>query len=386
MISKASTSSFVSTVSRVAVFVFVASALGACSLNEKIDEYARIDYKSSGKLPPLDIPPDLASPRGDGRFDMPAGRDTARTASERGRVAATPSSGQSLVLPAVQGVRMERSGSERWLVTSLTPEQLWPLLREFWQESGFIVETESPQTGIVETDWAENRAKLPLDVIRRTLGKVFDSVYSTGERDKFRTRIDRGPEGTEIHITHRGMVEVYSTTDKDQTVWQPRPSDPELEVEFLRRLMVKLGATQEAAMQASQAPTPAAANVRLVGEGGTKVLEIDEDFDRAWRQIGLALDRGGFTVDDRDRSQGLYFVRYIDPEAQARRANSKPGFLGRIFGGKTQEEISQQFRLKAESAGSGTQVSVLDREGKTPTGIDADTASKILALLQEELR
>lgn len=381
------TKTSVSIITRLVVAASTLAALGACSLNEYIAEKSTVDYKSAGKLPSLDIPPDLASPRSDNRFTVPDRASGDRTASgfERSRGAARPA-GSGSVLPAVQGVTMERSGNERWLVTGLSPDQLWPLLGEFWQESGFIVATSSPETGILETDWAENRAKLPLDIIRRTLGRAFDTLYSTGERDKFRTRVERGRDGTEIYITHRGMVEVYTDSTKEQTIWQPRPRDPELEVEFMRRLMVKLGATSESAAQAAAEPAQKAARARLVGEGADQRLEIAEGFDRAWRQVGLALDRGGFTVDDRDRSNGLYFVRYIDPEAQARQASSKPGFLSRMFGAGKEEEISQQFRLLLVDSGAMTRLTVLDREGKPPAGIDQTTASRILSLLREQLQ
>jgi outer membrane protein assembly factor BamC len=373
---------------RLLALAVAVSTLAACSINEYLDERSKIDYKSAGKLPPLDIPPDLASPRGDGRFAIPERGAEARTASgfERSRAAAQGTRATT-VLPTTPGVRMERLGTDRWLVTDLSPDQVWPLLREFWQESGFIVQIESPETGIIETDWAENRAKIPLDFIRRTIGKALDQLYSTGERDKFRTRIERGPNGTEIYVSHRGMIEVYSTREQDQTMWQPRPSEPELEIEFMRRMMVKLGIPQERAQEAATAAgTPASTRAKLVAEGEQARVEIAESFDRAWRQIGLALDRGGFTVDDRDRSRGLYFVRYIDPEAQAKAANARPGFFSRMFGTKKEEQVSQQFQLKADATGNGTVVTVRDREGKAVTGIDRATASKILTLLHEQLK
>ena len=373
---------------RLGALAVAVSALGACSINEYLDERSRIDYQSAGKLPPLDIPPDLASPRGDGRFTIPDRASDARTASgfERGRAAAQGARATT-VLPATPGVRMERQGVDRWLVTDLSPDQVWPMLREFWQESGFIVQTESPETGIIETDWAENRAKIPLDFVRRTIGRALDQLYSTGERDKFRTRVERGPNGTEIYVSHRGMIEVYSNRDQDQTMWQPRPSEPELEIEFMRRMMVKLGAPQESAGEAvAAAGAPASARAKLVAEGDQPRVEIAESFDRAWRQIGLALDRGGFTVDDRDRSRGLYFVRYIDPEAQAKAANARPGFFSRMFGTKKEELASRQFQLRADAAGNGTVVTVLDGDGKAVSGIDRETAAKILTLLHEQLK
>jgi outer membrane protein assembly factor BamC len=368
----------------------LAASVAGCGINQAIEDRTRVDYKSSAqRLPPLDIPPDLISPKGDTRFSLPAQSEAERTATgfERSRAAKAPvKSDKVLPLPANATVRMERSGGQRWLVTSLNPDELWPLLREFWIESGFILQSESPEIGIMETDWAENRAKIQQDFIRRALGRMLDSLYSTGERDKFRTRIDRGGDGTEIFITHRGMVEVYASAAEDSTVWQPRPSDPELEIEFLRKLMVKISGEQSVS---DSRPAPVAVrpdrDVRLFAQGAEPRLEIADGFDRAWRRVGVALDRGGFTVDDRDRSKGLYFIRYMDPEAKARQDSSRPGVFGRMFGGKKEESISQQFRLVVAGAGATTRVTVLDREGKAPTGIDLTTASRILTLLDAQM-
>ncbi|HQY28656.1 MAG TPA: outer membrane protein assembly factor BamC, partial [Burkholderiaceae bacterium] len=259
------------------------------------------------------------------------------------------------------------------------------VVRDFWRESGLGVKTESPETGIIETDWAENRAKLPLDFIRRTIGRALDDVYSTGERDMFRTRLEKAGNATEIFISHRGMVEVYTSAAQERTVWQPRPGDPELEAEFLQRLMLKFapaGGTQAAA--AASATTERA---RLVDSGATQALDVREGFDRAWRRVGLALDRGGFTVEDRDRAQGLYYVRYIDPEVEGGRVAAKPGFLGRLFGtAKTRSDASQQFRIKVEGSGEQSQVTVQAPDGKPVGDVDRRTAGRILALLYEQLK
>jgi outer membrane protein assembly factor BamC len=370
----------------------LAIALSACGITETINEKNKIDYKSSTKAPKstLEIPPDLTNPRNDERYAIPERGGEQRTLSgfQRGQAAErAPTEGR--LLPAVEGVRVERAGNQRWLVVKLPADRVWPVVREFWQESGFIVQTELPEAGILETDWAENRAKLPQDPIRNTIGKVFDSIYSTGERDKFRTRLERNPEGTEIYITHRGMVEVYSTERKDATVWQPRPSDPELEAEFLRRLMVKFGAederTRQVATRASGPSTPERA--RLVNDPAGAKVEIAEGFDRAWRRVGLALDRGGFTVEDRDRSQGMYFVRYIDPEIEAQ-SGGKPGFFARLFSSGSKDPVSsRQYRVRVAASGETSSVSVQTREGQ-PVSSEADlkTAGKMMALLHEQLK
>ena len=223
--------------------------------------------------------------------------------------------------------RIERLGNDRWLSTTLTPEQIFPQVRTFWKDNGFNLVQDRPEAGILETDWAENRAKLPQDFLRSTIGKVLDSAYSTGELDKFTTRVERTATGSDVFITHRGMAEVYVGQRNDSTVWQPRPGDPQLEAAFLARLMVKLGAKEEQARAtvAAATTTPSApARARLVEGQPTPTLQLDDNFDRAWRRVGIALDRSGFTVEDRDRGQGVYFVRYVDPASAGR---EEPSFF-----------------------------------------------------------
>ncbi|MBM3372696.1 MAG: outer membrane protein assembly factor BamC, partial [Betaproteobacteria bacterium] len=210
--------------------------LGACGSMEMPTK--KVDYKSTTRLPSLEIPPDLARPGSDDRFVLPENPKGSATLSELNKQRVSrPQSGSGGVLPKIDDVRLERAGTQRWLVVKGNPEQLWPLVREFWQESGFIVNLEIPEAGVMETEWTENRAKIPESGLRGFIGRVVDGLYSTSERDKYRTRLERGsePGTTEIYISHRGMEEVYITEGKDQLRWQPRKPDPELEAEFLRR-------------------------------------------------------------------------------------------------------------------------------------------------------
>jgi outer membrane protein assembly factor BamC len=279
-------------------------------------------------------------------------------------------------------VHIERAGSQRWLVVKQTPEQIWPQLQAFWPSVGFTVETENAQTGIMETNWNENRAKIPQDIIRRTIGRVFDSAYSTGERDKFRTRLERRPDGsTEIYISHRGAEEVLVGPQKETTTWTVRPSDPGLEAEFLGRLMAQLtGATNaKDVKQATAAVVNAVPDAQHAKLENGKVV-VDEGFDRAWRRVGLALDRVGFTVEDRDRVQGIYFVRYVDPDNV-----NKAGFLSKLFGGDDKNKEAQRYRVLVSAVPSATtsDVSVQTNDGKPETSA---TGAKILKLLVDELK
>ena len=342
------------------------AALAACTVLEG----DKIDYKSASKGVSLEVPPDLDQLSRDSRYAIPGGAVTASSFQSGQAVPGMPTAASTL-----GDVRVERAGTQRWLVINRSADQLWNPVREFWQENGFLLTLDQANLGIMETDWAENRAKIPQDFIRNTLGKLIDSVYSTSERDRFRTRLERSASGgTEIYISHRGMIEVYNNAQKDQTVWQPRPTDPELEAEFLRRLMVKLGVPQEQsnALVASGAAKPTS---RMTMVGSTPVVQVDEGFDRAWRRVGLTLDRTGFTVEDRDRSQGTYFVRYVEPSADRR----ERGFFAKLFGPSEKAVPPLKYRIALKSQGESTTVSVLNADGAPETSANAQRIVQVIA-------
>ena len=364
----------------------LALALAGCSSLENLMSGDKIDYRTTGtKTNGLEVPPDLTQLARDSRYAQPSGSVSASTFQAPQPANAAPVA-QSVAPQTLGAVRFERSGNQRWLATSMAPEQLWPQLQSFWADRGFKLVVNQADAGVMETEWAENRAKLPQDIIRNTVGRVFDSLYSTGERDKFRTRVERGPNGTEVYITHRGMVEVYSNQLKDQTVWQPREADPQLEAELLSRLMVKLGAKDEAAKSvvASAATVPSAApRARVLASAGASGLQVDDSFERAWRRVGLALDRSGFTVEDRDRSQGVYFIRYVDPATAGR---DEPGFLSKLFsfGSKNPNEGGPtRYRVVVKGDATASTVTVQNGQGAPENG---EAGQRIVKLLVEDLK
>lgn len=352
------------------------SVLAGCSTVRDAMEGERIDYKSSGtKGPSLDVPPDLSQLSRETRYVVP-GAAVSASSYQVGQ----PTQTVATAAATVGDVRVERAGTQRWLVINRPADKLWDPVRTFWLEGGFLLAQDQENLGIMETDWAENRAKLPQDFIRNTLGKVFDSLYSTGERDKFRTRLERRPDGgTEVYISHRGMVEVVTGGKSggagDSTVWQPRPADPELESEFLRRLMVKLGVTQEQSKALVAAGVTTRQTSRVAAVNNLPVVQIDEGFERAWRRVGLALDRTGFTVEDRDRSQGTYFVRYVEPLTDKR----EPGFFSKLFSGSTPVVKPLKYRISLKSQGENTTVSVLNEQGAPESSANAQRIVQVIA-------
>ena len=372
-----------------------AAALAGCGV---LSGDPKIDYRAAATPQRgLDVPPELSPLPRDDRFTIPdrpgVASASAAAAARTPAAAAAATTAAVAVTPASSSARIERSGGQRWLAVDVSPEQAYSVVREFFPALGLKIEREDAQLGIVETTWAENRAKLPQDIIRRTLGRLIDGLYSTGEQDKFRARVERtGKNTAEIYITHRGMIEVYTSNAQDNTRWQPRPTDPELEAEMLQRLMNRFAAAAPApavavaaAAGATAAPAAAPAAVpqvaKVVQADKEARIEVNEPFDRAWRRVGVGLDRGGFTVEDRDRAKGIYFVRYLDPDYEARERD-KQGFFSKIFGQDFKVD-AQQFRVFLQAAGEVTRVSVQSRDGTPETG---PTAAKIIKQLNEQLR
>lgn len=365
---------------RIALGGLFISIMGGCStVNNTSPDYGA-DYKKSTTEQPLEIPPDLIGsthieeqmvvpPPSDGTTtfsDYNSGQTTTRTRQ--------PTSGIN-VLPVASKVQIKRDGNIRWLVLPGEPNNLWPQVKQFWLKQGFTLKLENPRIGIMETEWAENRADIPQDGIRKYLGKILDMVYSASTRDKFRVRLERGSIAgtTELYLIHRGAEEVAKG---DDWVWQSRPSDPELEAEMLNRLMVFVGMEKEQAdtLLATIEDKPVS-RAQLMHTDQIHLV-VQEDFARTWRRTGIALDRIGFTVEDRDRSRGMYFIRYIDPES-----DKEKGFFASWFGGDSTPN-NQEYRILLTDEALTTHIVVLNNQEQRDT---SKTAEKILTLLQEQL-
>jgi outer membrane protein assembly factor BamC len=367
----------------------LAVALSGCS-GSSLFSGDRVDYRSaSTKINPLEVPPDLAQLTRDGRYQSQTQQRGVISASTlpAGAPTAIRTAAPASVAPGSLGdFKVEKDEHRRWLSVPKSPEQVWPQIVSFWQDLGFTLVKNDASAGVMETNWAENRAKLPQDIIRKAIGSVLDSAYSTGEMDQYRTRVERTDTGSEIFITHRGMLEVYTSPLNDSTKWQSRPADEQMESEMLARLLVRLGATETVARNAVDNPvsaTPQKERARVLAGKPGATLEVDDGLDRAWRRVGIALDRSGFTVEDRDRAAGLYFVRYVDPTTAGQEASK--GFFAKLLnlsGGDT-SAAAVKYQVSLKSDGSKTLVSVLNSQGAPDA---SENSKRIVTVLAGELK
>lgn len=354
---------------QLAVFPLLLLALAGCSslsLEEK-----RVDYKSATtKLPSLEIPPDLTRPGVEDQYAIPDGGETAANYSDFAKGGAPSQAQASTVLPQAKNVHMERSGTLRWLVADDKAEIVWPQIKAFWQEKGFAIKTENMQAGIIETEWAENRAKIPQGGIRSVIGKVFDGLYSSGEQDMYRTRLERSKDGnsTEIYISHYGKEEMLSA-DKSTSKWQSRPNDPGLEATMLQMLMAKLGGGVEVKnilLESASKPT------LQTLPNGSKTILLAEPFDKSWRKVGLALERAGLMVEDKDREKGVYFLRVAEA--------ANKGVLNKLAFWRDTDGKVMRYQVTVHEGSAGVEVAANNGESVS----DAD-AQRIIDELFKQL-
>ncbi|SAL41225.1 lipoprotein [Caballeronia turbans] len=368
---------------RVSVLSLGAGALFSLAGCDTLNDWLapdRVNYKAAETAPSLTVPSDLTTADISQRYAAPPKINSLGGAAER---SVTPGGNPTLGVPNAQdpfGMHIESDGDRRWLVVDgRSPDQIWGPLKEFWEENGFTLKTDAPQTGIMATDWAENRANIPNDWFRNSVGKLLDFAYSSGTRDMFRTQVDRASDGsTDISITHSAMEEVLTGQDKTSSRWEARPRNPALEAAVLTKLMQKFGLTEAQSQKLMAQARPSGAKVAVDQSAGGSTLDLAEPFDRAWLRVGLALDRTNFTVDNRDRDKGIYYVHFSDSMAELK----KDGLFGKFFSGNTPKPTRQflvNVRPKAESV---TQVGVVDANGQPDTSSDAQ---RIVSLLHAQL-
>ena len=375
--------------SKLILIITITTILAACDTFSGLDDTfagRKVDYKKQSRdVEPLEIPPDLTTTNTD-ELMVVRDIDTGGTASFNKYAQERQGSQGSLdrVLPSQENIQLVREGDDvRHLIIEGTKNQTWEKMREFWLNSGMLIKRENPRTGILETEWAENRADIPQDFIRTALSYVMESFYSAGTRDKYRVRIEKGEQAGKmnLYLTHYGMEEVIENETTERTIWKPRPRDPELEVEMLGRMMVYMGLEEQKAkamLARSATKKVDRATISRNAQGNSKLV-VKETFPRTWRRTGVALDRINFVVEDRNREEGIYYVQYADPLAE-----EKGGFFsGLKFWDKSDAVDKSKYQIKLLARGDDTVVIVLDDNGQPDV---SQTSYRILGLLHEQLK
>ena len=332
----------------------------------------------------LEVPPDLTRPAGDNLAVVPAGE--AATYSEyTAKTPAANASPATLAIgaaPTSAAVRLERDGAQRWLVVQDDPARAWVKARDYFLRNDIALTVDDAKTGVLESDWINRPV-----IFTGILGNVLSALHSSGLRDKFRVRVELGRVGgtTEVYVSHQGLMEVVANSDPTSATtitWQPRPADPEMEAEMLAKLLTHFGL--DAGQVQGQVAAAGAERAQRVKDA---LLLPQDDLDAAWRRVGQALDRAGVLTEDRDRSAGIFYVRYVD----SRQAGKRKGLFSWLTSDSAKESSahakddapSDRFQVRLKTLDAGTQVMVLDVKGEPEL---STTGQKLLDVLQQQLR
>lgn len=354
---------------------------GCSALDEFTGKQESVNYKSTVSGDPLSIPPDLTQANRDARFQAPARGAMSYSQYAEAQSERNTATQGSHVLPSADGIQVKRDGELRWLVVDQPAEVIYPRIIEFWNEQGFTVQSDDPRAGLIATDWAENRSKIPDSWIRSLLGSVIDQVFDSGERERFRTRLERVNGKTEVYISHQHMYET-PTTDGAAFKWVHGKEDQGLNAVMLARLMVFLGTDLEQAQAQVKAAEASNAQplVQVQDTSNNRQLTLNEGFDRAWRRVGVAIDSAGFSVEDRDRSAGEYYIRYLDADSGEK--IEQPNIIGRLFRARNTAE-AQRLRIRVQAQGAATTlVQVVDEQGQV---LNTATAGRIINVLSSHM-
>lgn len=325
----------------------------------------------------LDVPPDLAAPDTNPVLVLPELRNKVTTYSDY-QNAGKPVTPQQRIAKSFKGMRFVRDGALFWLETDAPAEEVWTDVRNFFVKVGFEIKNEQPLIGRMITNWKDNRVKAEGDWFSNLLSKAFGAEL----KDRYFIRIERdtASNGSKIFIRHQGLQEVVDggeeelglSTDVVTTSWAIRPSDPELEVEMLMRFMTYRGVDETQAKQ-QIASVPEKHRSKFNDQGQQYSLEVYEPFSRTWRHIGVALDRMGFYVEDRNRSAGVYYIKIPDYFKI-----EKSG----LFSSKHKPE-SAEYLLTIEDNGDSSKVRVKAR-GEQPKDL-SQVSEKILKQIQQNI-
>lgn len=369
------------TANRIALTTLIGLTLTGCQTLDDIVSSEQVDYKSTVRGAPLTLPPDLSQSQIHPTYSTHDGVASAAAYNKALDKANKANQSGVSVLPEQAGIKILRSGDIRWLQVDRDAALVYADLIAFWSAEGFTINRDNPAAGVIETDWAENRAKIPGNFLRRALGSIIDVVSDSGERERFTTRLERVSGKTEVFISHERMVETQMDRDGTTFKWLPAKEDQGLNAAMLSRLMIYLGVEQSKAEQQVRNPEVVRTtqhNANFID--GENALGFNVARDDAYRRVGTALASSGFSIDKSDAASGTFVVRYLDTDTGEKRQGSN--IFSRLFGDKGNlTPIPYTIRVSSASTGQSV-ISVLNEQGAVDR---SDTARRILTVLQDRL-
>jgi len=342
---------------KISTTIFIISIfLSGCFSNEEVKPSEKelgnlkINYYSNKSVTSLEIPPDLTSPEMQNAFRL---SEFVSDVKENYVDFSNDSQDKVKVLTNPVGIIVKKYGQMRWLEIDKSPEEVWILAREFLKSQGFSLEKDNKKTGILETNFLENRPDIPetsLGFIRSLLGRALDQQYTFASVDKYRIRIEplENSTKTSLFLSLTSLEEMIDPRIDDpqrygETAWKYREKDLILETEMLYRLMVYLGG-DDAKAKILEAKDEKNVNATVMDSiNGYAKLVFNLDTLDTWNRMSWAIDQNNIDIEDKDIKEKAFYIVSV--------RTADKGIMSRLFG---DEPLKKTFQLVLKSTGPRT--------------------------------
>jgi len=364
------------------IFILFFGLLGCSTTEDFFDDITSPDYVNSSKAKRLEVPPDLSEIEASSEYNVPGKAKSYKDYLDREQklVSENNNPDRKKIIENPDGMKIIKSGNLRWLHIEKEPDMIWPHVKDFWEDLGFRVLVSNKRAGIMETEWMDTN-DIKLDQAQKGILSNFDqwldSLSGFADKRKFRTRVEIGEGGgTEVYISQRSaeaaadqharILETRSSDYNPSTIYKIEEyksdgdskkvdldikekreiDDYEIDSELLTRLMIKLGATDFEAKAKVENPE-VIIKTEFVDKKNDFYIKMYDPYDRSWRRLGLALDIIGFVTEDKNRSEGIYYVRFSETEIPTETQEEEEGLIDSlIFWGNDEETKEKDEKEK----------------------------------------
>ena len=238
-------------------------------------------------------------------------------------------------------VQLRRLGELMWIYVETLPSTSWPITKSYWNTSSYETLNADPLTGEIDINFDETSV--------------------------LKMKIEHGIKeaSTEIFLAqiNKSSDEIISNPDLIQ-------SELSSLVNYFAESVDQFSGTSLAAQNLNDIK-----KAKIFVENGQTVIELDLNFDRAWSSVTKAMDASEILANDKDRSNGIFYVSYAEEEE-----DGIFSFLN--FGRNTNNKIDfdgAKFEIKITEKNNKTYVRAYSKDGKI------EEAEKLISKINESL-
>ncbi|KLI69402.1 outer membrane protein assembly factor BamC [Vibrio vulnificus CladeA-yb158] len=309
--------------SSLAVFVLSACSGSATQRRQAKDDFAYLE------TPPLEQwqLPEGATPQFYPNYNIPQGEFTGGIGKQ---VDIRP---PQQILELIPGARYERNQGEvtLWLIKQEEADEVWQTVKDMLAERQIPIDMQSDTH--IETGWVTWRSE---DEEMEIGSRYAIDCFEANNRHGFKINLIEWREGTELKpvtVTNKERYNVFMTNLVTSQYDQVKRDEAQRRAqELVKQIPITMGTDRS----------------------GFPVIIARTPYNVLWQRLPTILPQMGFTIDERNQSQGTIKAKYASPDDE---------FWNEI-GVKPMEMKSGTYTFLFGDLGNRTSINVTDSSGK----------------------